>query len=137
GPRFRGLARHLAGVDLSPEMLARARARGCYDELHVSDIVSAMEASPEPIDLLTAGDVFVYIGDLEPVLRAASRALRPGGLFAFSTERLEATTGPGFKLLSTARYAHRPEYVRELADRFGLSVRFEQTAAGRHEHGEP
>ncbi|KAG2445085.1 hypothetical protein HYH02_008952 [Chlamydomonas schloesseri] len=42
-----------------------------------------------PYDLLVAADVFVYIGNLAPVLRAAAAAASQGAVLAFSTEALE------------------------------------------------
>src|SRR5690606_25849867 len=76
---FRDCAAHLAGVDLSPRMLDKARGRGIYDELHCADLVQALERPGPDWDLMLAADVFVYLGDLGAVLRAAARALRPGG----------------------------------------------------------
>ncbi|PNW83340.1 hypothetical protein CHLRE_05g247300v5 [Chlamydomonas reinhardtii] len=46
-----------------------------------------------PYDLLVAADVFVYIGDLAPVLRAAAAAAVAGAVLAFSTEALELEPG--------------------------------------------
>ncbi|KAG2430823.1 hypothetical protein HXX76_009798 [Chlamydomonas incerta] len=42
-----------------------------------------------PYDLLVAADVFVYIGNLGPVLRAAAAAASKGAVLAYSTEALE------------------------------------------------
>ena len=33
-------ASRLVGIDLSPEMIEQARARGIYDELHVAEVAS-------------------------------------------------------------------------------------------------
>ena len=40
GLMLRRRARHLTGVDLSPEMVEKARARGIYDRLEVGEITA-------------------------------------------------------------------------------------------------
>jgi predicted TPR repeat methyltransferase len=112
GAQFRPHANHLSGVDLSPAMLAKAAARGIYDRLITGDISEAMRDQEQCCDLLLAGDLFVYVGDLDGVLQSASRMLRSGGLLAFSLERHE---GEGFVLHSKIRFAHSLAYIRGLA----------------------
>jgi len=132
GPLFRPLAATLAGVDLSPAMIDKARRRGVYDRLEVGDLVTALRRAPGAADLLVAADVLVYVGDLAPVLSAAAAALRPGGLFAFSVEE---HSGAGFTLLPTRRYAHSAEYVNSEAARVGLEVIHLHGAIARTENG--
>src|ERR1700761_3409709 len=80
---FRDLARRLDGIDLSPAMVEKARARGIYDDLAVGDI----EEAAGDYDLWLAADTLVYLGDLTRIMAAASRSLRPGGFFLFTVER--------------------------------------------------
>lgn len=47
GPLLRGRVSHLAGVDLSAGMVERARARGCYDELAVAELVAHLQQQGE------------------------------------------------------------------------------------------
>ena len=54
GVQFRDWARTLTGVDLSPNMLAKARERGLYDELLQGDAVVAMRERPGRFDLVVA-----------------------------------------------------------------------------------
>ena len=63
-------------------------------------------------DLILAGDLFVYVGDLDGVFQSAARALRSGGFLAFSLERHD---GEGFLLHSKIRFAHSLAYIRGLA----------------------
>lgn len=132
GVTFRPLAGHLAGVDLSPRMVDKARARALYDDLQVGDVVKAMEAAPAAWDLLVAADVLVYIGDLAPVFRAAADALVPGGRFAATVERIE---GEGFALGPARRYAHAESYLRRTAEEAGLQTLLLETCAPRREKG--
>ncbi len=117
GVAFREWARMLIGVDLSPGMLARARERGIYDQLILSDLVSAANDSEGKFDLVVAADVLIYLGDLEPALRAVYRALRPAGRFGFSVELLESGE---YRLLPTQRFAHSRAYLERLAGKTGM-----------------
>lgn len=134
GPLFRDLARRMIGVDLSGGMLAKARERGVYDELREDDVTSALLAEPSTLDLAIAADVFVYIGDLAPVFEACRGALRPGGWFAFTTEREEAKD---IRLTLTGRFAHAENYVRGLAAEFGFDVLRCEDVTPRMESGKP
>ncbi len=120
GPLFRPLAGRLVGVDLSSKMVTKARARQVYDELLVDDLIPPLLSNPQGFDLVLAADVFVYIGDLGPVFAASTAALRPGGLFMFSTEK--DTSVQDFVLRSSGRYAHGMQYVIALAASSGLAV---------------
>ncbi|TWI61152.1 putative TPR repeat methyltransferase [Pseudoduganella lurida] len=120
GAVLRPFARHLAGVDLSPAMLERARALAIYDALDCADVVAFLRDADRQWDVLAAADVLVYLGDLEALFAQAHRALRAGGLFAFSVERLAAGT---FTLLGSGRYAHAASYIETLAARHGFTVR--------------
>lgn len=118
GVVFRSLTRKLVGVDLSPAMIERAATRGIYDRLVTGDLAEAMRGLAGEFDLILAGDVFVYVGDLAEVFAGAARTLRSGGLLAFS---LESHDGKGFVLRSSARFAHSLGYIRELAEQRGFS----------------
>jgi predicted TPR repeat methyltransferase len=138
GIAMRPRAAFLAGVDLSPGMLDRARERAIYDELDCAEIVAWLEKRPSAsFDLVLAVDVLVYVGNLEPVARACARALLPGGLFAFSVERLEAPGGEGFRLARTGRYSHADDYVRGIARSAGLEVAASLAADLRKDDGKP
>ncbi|MFN3076830.1 MAG: methyltransferase [Alphaproteobacteria bacterium] len=88
GVLFRPLARFLAGVDLSPRMVAKAIERGSHDRAEVGEAVAVLLATPQSWDLILAVDVLVYMGELEPLFRAVGGALRPGGLFAATVAEL-------------------------------------------------
>lgn len=140
GPHLRPFARHLAGVDLSRAMLGRAGEPGVYDDLACAGIVPFLQGSDRQWDVLAAADVLVYIGDLDTLFAAARRALRTGGLFAFSVEVLEEGTEGnrekrGYALRTSGRYAHAPGYLEHLAARHGLAVRALETCTLRQDSG--
>jgi predicted TPR repeat methyltransferase len=119
GEHVRPLARSLTGVDLSANMLDRARQRQIYDHLFCCDLIEFLQTRDKAYDLAVAADVFIYVGELSLVFQAVRRALRVGGLFCFS---IEATDDSDFVLRSTLRYAHSIGYVRKLASRYQFIV---------------
>lgn len=123
GPALR--ADRLDGIDLSPGMLAQARARGLYHTLHEGDLVTVLdslgEAANGGFDLVLAIDVFIYVGALEALFAAVRRVLQPGGVFGFSVERADDTLD--HPLQASQRYAHSQRYLQALADRHGMLMR--------------
>jgi predicted TPR repeat methyltransferase len=85
-------------------------------------------------DLIVAADVFAYLGDLEPVCRAAAAVLEPDGLFAFTAE---TQAGEGVVLGEKLRYAHSGAHVRTALEAAGLSVLTLAEASLRTEAGVP
>lgn len=112
GVHLAGCCASLTGVDLSPAMLDKARARDLYDTLVELSIVDWLEQSPtDAFDLVLAADVLIYFGDLAPLFAATARALAGGGLFGFS---IEAADVRDFSLQPSGRYAHAVDHVRRL-----------------------
>jgi SAM-dependent methyltransferase len=68
------------GVDMTPEMLARARARGIYRELLLGDIRDTKLPAAR-YDLVTQSLACEHLGDLAPLYREAARVVRPEGHF--------------------------------------------------------
>jgi len=134
GAVFKPLAARLDGMDLSPAMIEKARARGIYDDLRVADLQNALAADGPQYDLILAADTLVYLGDLASVFEAASRRLSPDGYFLFTVEKAEGT---GFELGPKRRWRHSEVYLRELAQRFGFGVAGFVTAAPRREANQP
>ncbi len=132
GVAFKPLARRLVGVDLSPAMVEHARARAIYDELLVDDIVAALARMPGEFDLVVAADVFIYLGDLAPVIAAMHAGLRAGGVATFT---LETTTGQPYRLMPHRRFAHDPAHVTTLARNAGFAVALEEPLTLRIEAG--
>lgn len=121
------------GVDLSPRMVEAARATGVYNAAEAGDLLDFLRAQGEDsADLVVAADVFVYLGDLDPVFRASARALESGGLFAFTVQR---GAGADYELGADLRYAHSADYLRCLAATHGFSVASLVDASTRKDAG--
>jgi predicted TPR repeat methyltransferase len=135
GPLLRDIAASMVGVDLSPKMIEKAEQRGVYDRLVVGDITAELESTQAAYDLIVSADVFIYIGNLAPVFAASGKALKPGGLFAFSVEAGEE--GAQYVLRTSGRYAHSMDYVRSLAAGVGLTEVSVEDVVLRKEKGLP
>jgi len=116
-PVLRPIAARLTGVDLSPAMLQKARARGSYDELVEAELTAFLQSHARQYDLIVMADTLIYFGGLGPLFAAVEAALCPSGHFAFTAE---LASGPaprpeGYELTLSGRYAHeRGLLLREL-----------------------
>ncbi len=125
-------AKTLTGIDVSGKMLEEARAKNIYDHVYQSDLNEFLQSHAENFDLVAATDVFIYIGELSDVFSNAQRALKKGGYFSFTVERLEAGA---FVLNTTLRYSHSAEYCENLAKRHNFIIVSKETNAIRQENG--
>ena len=66
---------------------------------------------------MVAADVFVYVGDLAPVMREIAAVTEPGALVAFTVQRHD---GAGFALGAEHRYRHSADYIRATAADFAV-----------------
>lgn len=135
GVAFSELCSQLVGVDLSPQMLAKARARNLYTDLIEADVSQAMEHIDQAFDLILAADVLIYIGNLDKIFSLAVDRLNPGGLFALSIE--DNDSGEDYLLRQTGRYAHSPGYIQRLADSHGFEKLEHSHVTIRQEQEEP
>ncbi len=118
GVQLAGHFSSLTGVDLSPAMLDKARARNLYTTLAERSITDWLaQSQPATFDLVLAADVLVYFGELAPLFESIARALDSGGLYAFS---IELTDHDNFVLQPSGRYAHAVNYVRDLCRHSGM-----------------
>lgn len=119
GERLKPWAKRLVGIDLSPHMVERALARGCYDTLETAEITSWLAAGDSKFDLIVACDCLIYFGDLAQVIVPASRRLRPDGMVICTVEKGE--THP-FRLTDSGRYTHHADHLAEVATQAGMEL---------------
>lgn len=133
GRALEGRVENLAGCDLSPAMLAQARRTGLYARLAEADLVAFLAGEPSgSADLVTAADVFIYLGDLVPALAGIARVLAPNGLAILTVQSPEA--GAGIVLGADGRYAHGDAHLGEAASAAGLAIAALQQAAIRRQN---
>ena len=115
-------AARIVGVDVSPQMLARARAN--LGDAPVRWLCAAGErldrAVAHPVDTIVCNAAIWYM-DPDAVARAVHRALRPGGVFAFNFAHAEE---PGVDLHGK---------MRAIAAREGLALTGARAVAPRRD----
>jgi predicted TPR repeat methyltransferase len=86
-----GLARYrrfrIDGLDVSPAMLAVARARGIYESLQLGDLNRPLPVASSTYDALICTGTFTHGHVGSGCLRELFRILRPGGRFAATIHR--------------------------------------------------
>jgi predicted TPR repeat methyltransferase len=137
-PLLGGLAAHVDGIDLSQRMLDKARELSIYDRLVKADVVEHLNATERRYDLVLSADVVPYLGDLAPLYAGVRRVIEPGGVFCFSAERGDDDgPPPPFALRATMRYAHREDYLRDLATRHDFAIAAIVQQVLREDQGRP
>jgi predicted TPR repeat methyltransferase len=133
---LRAYARRLVGVDLSPKMLQKARARG-YDRLIVAELAAFLRSERDAFDIVASSDTLVYFGDLREVLGAARTALRRGGKLIFTLEHAisDGQAPAGYRIRPHGRYTHTESYVRSALAEAGFELIEIQRAHLRREGG--
>jgi len=119
GELIKPYAKTLTGVDLSKQMLAVAETKKIYDELTETDMLTFLAEKTNAYDLIVAGDVLVYVGDLEQVFAKVYNALKPGGLLLFNAEK--GANAP-YHLTEYGRFEHQQSYIDQLAKKHHFHV---------------
>ncbi len=139
GEAIRPEAGFLAGCDLSPRMIERARAkRGAddaplYDKLAVAGLTSFLVSRPDAsADLVMAADVFVYLGDLGAAFSQSRRVLKAGGLLAFT---VQSHAGEGVVVGADRRFAHAAGWLRQRLALAGMRPVLIEPASTREDRG--
>jgi len=108
GSGLRSISNNLIGIDISINMVAKARDLGIYDSLIIGDIVEILRSAKEKYDLFIALDVLIYIGEVESIFNAIKNCCNKNAVFIFSIETQE---GDDYSLLKSSRYAHSENYI--------------------------
>ncbi len=112
GMPFKHFAKSLTGVDLSDKMLDVARVKNIYDSLICKELDIFLADKKAQYDLILAGDVLMYIGDLAAIFKHVKIALRENGLFIFNAEVSDAID---YRMNQSGRFAHQKKYLDKLA----------------------
>lgn len=120
GEYFIRRAACLDGVDLSAGMIAQANTKQIYRKLEVADVSDFLSTvSAAPYHIILAADVLVYIGNLDKLMPLITRAMAPGGLFAFS---VQSAPGEHFILGADHRFSHSRVYIERQLAAHGLRI---------------
>jgi len=134
GQVFRPICKTITGVDLSTEMLATARQKQCYDQLHQSDLIDFLENATTQYDTIIAGDVLVYMGTLDRLVAAVSQQLTDSGKCLFNIEPSEQFP---YHIDQSGRFKHHEAYIEQLTQEHGLQVLDKQLVVSRKQNNEP
>ena len=111
GEVVRSVSRSLVGVDLSEKMLEVAAEKHIYDQLVKSDVLFFLANKNAEFDLIIAGDLLVYFGELRQLFSHIHQALRPNGLFLFNAEINEKED---YVMSESGRFKHSKGYLDQL-----------------------
>jgi len=121
------------GVDLSSKMLEIAKKKDVYSKLYQQDIYEfLLSTENRTYDMVSAADLFIYIGSLEAIFIEVSRILKDGGIFVFSTQ----TGDKDFSLLKTGRFAQSENYITKIAKNSGFIEMMKNRVVIREEIGD-
>jgi predicted TPR repeat methyltransferase len=142
GELVSGRARRLEGIDMSPAMLAQAKTKGVYHQLHEGDLVELLRSREAAFDAITCAATLIHFGELRPPLEAAATSLRDGGLFVFTlfpNEQDENAVAAGSLdgLGEGGCFAHGSRYVAGLAEATGFAVERMETQVHEYVAGKP
>jgi predicted TPR repeat methyltransferase len=119
GVEFGAVADEIWGVDLSPQMIEKARGKGVYARLTAGGMEDFLAEVDTTFDLFVAADVFVYLGDLKSIFGRVREKAGQDALFVFSTE---IATEDDYVLTPTGRFAHAEAYIEALAKQTRFAV---------------
>ena len=136
GEYLRPVAQNIIGIDLSGEMLRRAKLCEHYDSLVKAEIIEYLTTARSKFDLIVSADTFCYFGKMDEVCHAASSILNQDGKFIFTVERHSEDT-PDYLLQTHGRYSHSNAYIQRCLTEAGFSILTNDVVTLRKERGEP
>ena len=132
GRCFVDISKKITGIDISRNMLNKAKEKACYDILIENDILNSLAESKENFDLILCIDTLVYFGKLSEFFTKALHCLTTNGLLAISIELSEQSFS-SYTLQANGRYQHAEIYVRELAKKNQLTLLNYKNVVGRQQ----
>ena len=120
---LRPYARSLVGVDLSPDMLFKAKEICLYDSLYEKDLSQYLGEVLNYYDTVVAAAVLIHFNDLDNIFFLVRDSLKINGRFIFS---IFEETQKNKDLNSFLMYAHSDDYVTALSDRLNLKIIYRQ-----------
>ena len=136
GEHLRPVAKNIVGIDLSGEMLRRAKLCNHYDSLKKAEIIEYLTTAQSRFDLIVSADTFCYFGKMDEMCKAASTVLNENGKFMFTVEK-HTEDKPDYLLQAHGRYSHSYAYIQHCLIDAGFSVTTNKVVTLRKERGEP
>jgi len=106
----------VSGLDLSQDILNLVRLKGITVNLKQFDIRNKPWPYPDGyFDHMVACGVLHFLPDLAPIFLEASRVVRSGGIYAFTTKAPQHDTTPGFSKIYTERICNVTVFLHNFA----------------------
>ena len=122
GEAFRNCTDKIIGLDIAPKMISTAKQKSIYDELHEIELIGYLTgviSAEHSFDIVTAADVFIYVGKLDDLFAASVKRLQPGAYYVFSVEN---SNSHDYVLRGSGRYAHSRAYIERLTAINGFTL---------------
>lgn len=87
--KFKGHFKSITGVDISQEMLNKAKETHLYNHLIKKDIFHYLNNNEKKFDLIVMSEVFCYIEKPEEIFKLIYQHMNKNTVFAFTTETTE------------------------------------------------
>jgi predicted TPR repeat methyltransferase len=142
GALIRPRARRLDGVDISPEMIERAKDTGIYDRLDCCDLVEFLCGHTQAYDVVTSAATLIHFADLRAVIEGAGTVLRDRGLFVFTLfpnphDEDSVAIGSLDGLAQGGCFVHGRGYVARSAEAAHFDVAMLESAIHEYYRGKP
>lgn len=130
GKFLRAYSRSLIGIDISEEMIRKAKEKEFYDELATENLLSYLSTTTKRFDLTVCAAVLIHFGPLKEVFKGLRMCLEDGGKVIFT---LFDYPGPeNYVVNSEGWFSHNANYIMTLAKL--LSLRVISTNRAVHEY---
>ncbi len=111
----------LYGIDISEEMLKKAKAKKCYSKLICMDLENWLFANKKTFDLIVAADVFTYFGTLENILSGCYKSLSKNGRILFTASQNNVDDS-SYYLHASGRFLHHEIYLKNVLNKCGFRL---------------
>ena len=125
--------REKIGIDITQAMLSCAARKNLYHHLIQGDVTDALGEIDGSFDLITAIDLFPYLGELKEFLPRVASRLAPDGLFIYTHELAQDGT---YKLRPAGRFAHSFAYLERLTSNANMKTIATKRATLLYDKGE-
>ena len=111
----------LYGVDISSQMLKKAKEKNVYDKLVKGNITDCFCSNNSLFDVVVASDVFTYFGELDSIFKKVDSLLCKNGVFSFTiSENFDNKND--YYLMPSSRFVHSINYVKNVLNKYGFSI---------------
>tara|TARA_B100000214_G_C23922518_1_gene606774 strand:+ start:135 stop:1307 length:1173 start_codon:yes stop_codon:yes gene_type:complete len=110
---------NLHGIDISFNMLKKAKDKNKYNELIKGDFLEYLKKTENRYDLFIACDVFIYTGDIDETFKLIKKTSSKESYFVFTTELLKKGN---YNLDSSGRFKHSENYISSICEENSMEI---------------